>query len=331
MNEFFGTQHGAGMFDVGGVTIYGPSLYEAGPDADSTVRTLYASAERAGAGYFGLIGPQSVLARHVWSGKGTARVHLSDNFTHYVFNVLLSDRERYSCECVSFLFHESEHWPVEVSLPIEGFAVFTEAGTLGLPPEYAVLIVSVPYFAGVKLMGGPIETRGRLRYIDGCSDSVLVPPLVKGDPCLNHLHFPPNTKQTQHTHPSLRAGIVAAGRGTCILGNGSGLSLEPGALFIIPPETLHSFETGPDSSMDVIAFHPESDWGPEHETHPMVNRTLVDGRKIDNTTEQHRYAEVIDGHRPLADIEAERQALRDRFVHEALQLEFETSPSVGDE
>lgn len=29
--------------------------------------------------------------------------------------------------------------------------------------------------------------------------------------------------------------------------------------------------------MDVIAYHPDSDFGPQDEDHPMVNRTIVDG------------------------------------------------------
>jgi hypothetical protein len=27
--------------------------------------------------------------------------------------------------------------------------------------------------------------------------------------------------------------------------------------------------------MDVIAFHPDSDWGPTDEKHPMLNRTYL--------------------------------------------------------
>jgi hypothetical protein len=45
--------------------------------------------------------------------------------------------------------------------------------------------------------------------------------------------------------------------------------------------------------MDVIAYHPDSDFGPENETHPMVNRTLVGGIKIDNTVGVHATAQVM--------------------------------------
>jgi len=44
----------------------------------------------------------------------------------------------------------------------------------------------------------------------------------------------------------------------------------------IPAGCLHSFFTT-DSSLDVIAWHPDSDFGPTHDDHPMVNLTLVDG------------------------------------------------------
>jgi hypothetical protein len=29
--------------------------------------------------------------------------------------------------------------------------------------------------------------------------------------------------------------------------------------------------------MLVVAYHPESDYGPTHEAHPMINRTMVGG------------------------------------------------------
>lgn len=130
------------------------------------------------------------------------------------------------------------------------------------------------------LFGGPIEEKGRLKYIDGCSDSLLIPPVKKGDPCLNHLHFPVNINQTMHTHPTLRAGIVARGEGICRWYDEAGqlhhTPLRPGLIWIIPPDVKHAFQTF-DKSMDVIAYHPDSDFGPTDEEHPMINRTYVDG------------------------------------------------------
>ena len=42
------------------------------------------------------------------------------------------------------------------------------------------------------------------------------------------------------------------------------------------PQGQHSFDTK-DKSMDVIAFHPDSDFGATDVVHPMINRTIVDG------------------------------------------------------
>lgn len=140
-------------------------------------------------------------------------------------------------------------------------------------------------------IGGPIEEVGRLKYIDGCTDSLLINPVKKGDPCLNHLHFPKGIIQTPHTHPSHRIGIVVKGRGECVTPFGN-LPLETGCIFVIKEYNgsdksegldgnlyengTHKFNTY-ESSMDVIAFHPDSDFGAEDEFHPMINRTIVNG------------------------------------------------------
>ncbi|MBI1824823.1 MAG: cupin domain-containing protein [Planctomycetes bacterium] len=158
----------------------------------------------------------------------------------------------------------------------------------------AVFIAQRKGYRGVFTVGGPIEKKGRLRYIDGCSDSLLCCPPVIGDPCLNHLHFPGGIDQTQHTHPSLRAGIVAKGEGWCITHQGK-TQLETNLIFVIPTDASHSFKTEAGQCMDVVPYHPDSDWGPSHEEHPMVNRTLVEGKKIDNTLGRHTGAELIAG------------------------------------
>ena len=126
---------------------------------------------------------------------------------------------------------------------------------------------------GFFLVGGPIEALGRLRYIDGCTDSLIIPPVVLGDPCLNLLHIPPGTRQTSHTHPSIRLGMIVSGRGLCVTPDGDH-PLEPGLVFCIPKGGRHSFHTS-NEALRVIAYHPDSDFGPTHENHPMVNRTIV--------------------------------------------------------
>lgn len=127
-------------------------------------------------------------------------------------------------------------------------------------------------------LGGPVEQTGRLQYIDGCTDSLLIPPVIKGDPCLNLLHIPPGTFQSQHTHPSYRIGLILKGSGHCLTPEPANTykawPLQPGMLFHIPAGAMHSFRTT-DEDLLVIAFHPDSDFGPTHQNHPMINRTLI--------------------------------------------------------
>ena len=148
-------------------------------------------------------------------------------------------------------------------------------------------------FRAMTTIGGKIEEKGRLKYIDGCTDSLLIPPVKMGDPCFNHLSFPSNIDQTQHTHPTHRIGIVANGNGRCITPFGI-LPLVQGMIFVIKawdgktynkgldgkdyPNGQHSFETKEDG-MNVVAFHPDSDFGATDINHPMINRTLVTNEK----------------------------------------------------
>jgi hypothetical protein len=131
---------------------------------------------------------------------------------------------------------------------------------------------------------GSIETQGRLAYIDGCSDTVLVAPARQGDPVLNLLHFPTGVRQSVHSHPSIRLGVVARGEGFAF-GPGSGPgpggsdwrhALRPGTMFLLPAHEMHAFSTAEsESSLDIVAFHPDSDWGPTDGIHPMLNRTYL--------------------------------------------------------
>lgn len=144
------------------------------------------------------------------------------------------------------------------------------------------LVITRLGYRGLFSVGGPIEREGRLRYIDGCTDTLLIAPPRRGDPCLNHLHFPPRIRQTMHTHPSVRIGYVARGCGRAVYPGGE-VPLSQGMFWLLPPEAPHCFYTD-DLPMDVIAWHPDSDTGPVDDDHPMINRTIVDGvsaREID--------------------------------------------------
>lgn len=159
---------------------------------------------------------------------------------------------------------------------------FCVPGSVSVRGGYGIVISSLNYH-GMFMIGGPIEEKGRLLYMDGCSDSLLVPPTIKGDPCLNHLHFPSGISQTRHTHPSMRIGVVTSGEGRCRVpekedGTGSDIEipLTPGQIFVIPTGGQHSFFTD-NSTLEIIAYHPDSDIGPTHDDHPMINRTFVKG------------------------------------------------------
>lgn len=170
--------------------------------------------------------------------------------------------------------------PVQITSQSGSYAVtagmyFSVPGECQIEGAGRAIVIARHNFTGFFQLGGPTEHIGRLRYINGCSDSLLISPTVSGDACLNLLHIPSGTQQTRHTHPSLRAGLIVRGAGTCETPAGS-TPLAAGTIFVIPEQTEHSFHTT-DSDLLVIAYHPDSDTGPSHDDHPMVNRTLVNG------------------------------------------------------
>lgn len=169
-----------------------------------------------------------------------------------------------SLECDSGTFH------------LQAGMYFSVPGKCILRGEGDGFVATRCSWMGLFQIGGPTEPQGRLKYIDGCSDSLLISPIVLGDPCLNLLYLPPGTEQTQHTHPSCRAGIIASGSGVCRTPE-EDLPLSPGTIFNIAAGGLHSFHTGVEE-LRVIAWHPDSDFGPAHHDHPMINRTMIDGR-----------------------------------------------------
>jgi len=149
--------------------------------------------------------------------------------------------------------------------------------------EDGQLFVIIRYgFRGIDMIGKS-EKNGRLSYIDGCTDSLLVMPPRLGDPCLNYLHFPMGIDQTQHLHPSIRMGIVIGGKGEAFQkpeGKREGWEedLTKGMMFCLEEGEVHSFRTA-ESYMDIIAYHPDSDFGPSDTNHPMLNRTYINHGK----------------------------------------------------
>ena len=125
------------------------------------------------------------------------------------------------------------------------------------------------------------EQRGRLSYIDSCSDSLLFYPPRRGDGSMSLLYFPPGINQTWHTHPSIRLGLVISGDGVAEWRDEAGAfhsqELLAGDCFMLNEHQLHRFSTRSGEHMRILAYHPDGDWGPEDHNHTMLNRTYVRG------------------------------------------------------
>ena len=121
---------------------------------------------------------------------------------------------------------------------------------------------------------GKLEEKGRLSYIDGCSDSLLVYPPRLGDPSLNSLHFPDCIDQSFHRHPTIRLGYVVSGSGCAWISRSDVVDLNAGTMFLLDEQALHRFTTDHEP-MIIVTYHPDGDWGPTDHNHTMLNRTYV--------------------------------------------------------
>lgn len=151
---------------------------------------------------------------------------------------------------------------------------FSLPGPVSVVAQGTTVVFERAGYRALSLAGGPVEQMGRLSYIDNCTASLIVAPARLGDPCLNQLVFPAGILQTLHTHPSVRLGVVYEGHGFCHLEGGLKIPLESGMAFYLPPHQRHCFESR-ESRLCVIAYHPDSDYGPTDEAHPMINRTYI--------------------------------------------------------
>jgi hypothetical protein len=52
------------------------------------------------------------------------------------------------------------------------------------------------------------------------------------------------------------------------------IDLVSGDVFVLPTDELHGFHTQ-DQHLRVVVYHPDSDFGPTDEAHPMINRTSL--------------------------------------------------------
>lgn len=167
-----------------------------------------------------------------------------------------------------FLETDTKKWG-----PLNKGEYFSVVGEFTLSGKGSVAVFERLGATGIFQIGGPIEKRGRLTYIDGCSDSLLVYPPRLGDACMNTLWFPKNVRQTMHIHPTVRYALVISGTGRCVTPEGE-LPLKEGYIFRLDEMSQHCFNTD-DSTMTIVTYHPDSDWGPTDENHPMKNRTLI--------------------------------------------------------
>lgn len=194
-------------------------------------------------------------------GACSEKLRLDDSTSHF-FGYVLSG---------SLTLKASESFQ---TIELQERMYFSAPGPLELIPHGRTIVFQRFGYRGLPLVGGPLESMGRLSYIDQCTASLIVSPARMSDPCLNQLVFPPGIFQTQHTHPTIRLGVVYEGHGVCHLQNGEKFDLVPGTTFCLPAHQPHCFESKAET-LGVIAFHPDTDTGPTDESHPMLNRTYL--------------------------------------------------------
>jgi quercetin dioxygenase-like cupin family protein len=149
---------------------------------------------------------------------------------------------------------------------------FSIKGTGAVFSNGNVFVVSQEAQSALPTVCGPLEPTGRFPYEQGVTTTLIVPPVKAGDPCLNHIHFAPNTPQVMHTHDSLRIGVTYRGQGELVADNGSVVQMTSGKVFVIKPHALHAMRTL-GHELDVVSFHPDSASGFTDENNPMRTGT----------------------------------------------------------
>ena len=162
-------------------------------------------------------------------------------------------------------------------------AFFSVPGKFTVESRGQVVLIQRLGYRGL-LVAGMVEGVGRLNYIDGCSSTMLVPPARVGDPVLNHLHIPPGSTSLSTPTPPCGSAWLPAGVGwpTAGVTSGDGWEepLEAGTVFLLDAQELHSFSTAScRDGLDVVTYHPDSDWGPTDGEHPMISRTHIRPKK----------------------------------------------------
>jgi quercetin dioxygenase-like cupin family protein len=159
--------------------------------------------------------------------------------------------------------------------PLHSGMYFCLPGKGKLAGDSAGIAIAILNYQGIFNVGGAITQTGEFAYINGGTNTLLIAPVVGGDPCFNAMYFPPGVDQTLHTHPSYRIGMVVSGGGE-LENQQIAISLTPGMTFFIAADSLHKFRTF-DSHLIVVVFHPDSDRSFTPGDNPMLKRTIING------------------------------------------------------
>lgn len=148
------------------------------------------------------------------------------------------------------------------------FTIKCSRGTAVVIEYMGIRLLESRYYVQDKL------DMGNLSYMDGGTNTTAVNPGRLGDPVVNYVHFPAGMKQTLHTHPSHRVGMVLKGRGLVELNNDE-FPLEPGSVFFMQRNVLHNFMCPYNEDVVLFVFAPDSGTGPTDEVNPLKIRTYV--------------------------------------------------------
>ena len=191
-------------------------------------------------------------------GPGESRAFDRTDGTYYV---LLQDSSFYSdnanFDSVNAAFAVNSH-----------FTVKTGHGNAAIVEHPGLHLLESRYYVQNKL------EMGNLSYIDGGTNTTAVNPGRLGDPVVNYVHFPAGMRQTLHTHPSHRVGIVLKGRGLVELDH-SEFALKTGDVFFLQRNVLHNFTCPYNEDVVLYVFAPDSGTGPTDEVNPLKIRTYI--------------------------------------------------------
>lgn len=148
------------------------------------------------------------------------------------------------------------------------FTVKCGAGTAVIIEYLGLRLLESRYYVQDKL------GMGNLSYMDGGTNTTAVNPGRLGDPVVNYVHFPAGMKQTLHTHPSHRVGMVLRGRGRVELDD-EDFELKQGDVFFMQRNALHNFTCPYNEDVVLFVFAPDSGTGPTDEVNPLKIRTYV--------------------------------------------------------